>query len=64
MKRKYIYIVGCLLSFIGMIGCEDMDDNYKQYLEEYKLRQCGVILDSNGWHWPGITRKIKSQNIF
>lgn len=32
MKRKYIYIVGCLLSFIGMIGCEDMDDNYKQYL--------------------------------
>ena len=25
MKRKYIYIVGCLLSFIGMIGCEDMD---------------------------------------
>ena len=35
MKRKYIYIVGCLLSFIGMIGCEDMDDNYKQYLEEY-----------------------------
>ena len=35
MKRKYIYIVGCLLSFIGMIGCEDMDDNYKQYLEDY-----------------------------
>ena len=33
MKRKYIYIVGCLLSFIGMIGCEDMDDNYKQYLD-------------------------------
>ena len=64
MKRKYIYIVGCLLSFIGMIGCEDMDDNYKQYLEPVKLRQCGVILDSNGWHWPGITRKIKSQNIF
>lgn len=35
MKSKYIYMVGCLLSFVGIFGCEDMDDNYKQYLEEY-----------------------------
>lgn len=35
MKRKYIYIVGCLLSFAGLTACGDMDDNYKQYLEEY-----------------------------
>lgn len=35
MKRKYIYIVGSLLLFAGLIGCEDMDDNYKQYLQEY-----------------------------
>ena len=35
MKRKYIYIVGSLLLFTGLIGCEDMDNNYKQYLQEY-----------------------------
>ena len=29
MKRKYIYIVGSLLLFTVLIGCEDTDNNYK-----------------------------------
>ncbi len=35
MKRKGIYIIGCLLLIGSVIGCEDMDENYKQYLKEY-----------------------------
>lgn len=46
MKRKYIYIVGSLLLFTGLIGCEDMDDNYKQYLQEYNYSGKVVALRS------------------
>lgn len=34
MKLKCIYRVICALSMIGIMSCESMDDNYKQYLNE------------------------------
>lgn len=35
MKMKYIYMVICSLLMAGFTGCESMDENYKQYLQEY-----------------------------
>ena len=35
MKQKYLSLLSGLFLLGGIIGCEDMDDNYKQYLQEY-----------------------------
>lgn len=34
-KVKSLIIAGILLSFLGNYGCDSMEDNFKQYLEEY-----------------------------
>lgn len=34
-KIKSTLIVGILLAFLGSYGCDSMEDNFKQYLEEY-----------------------------
>ena len=35
MKQKHLFLLCGLFLFAGMMGCEDMEDNYKQYLKEY-----------------------------
>ena len=43
MKLKHLYWMACILSVMGIVGCESMDDNYKQYLNEYNYS--GKILN-------------------
>lgn len=35
MKQKYLFPLCGLFLLAGMAACENMDDNYKQYLQEY-----------------------------